>query len=361
MSKPILFGIGTESLADEGLSETVVPWEDALRASTGRGSFEWWYFDTHFDDPATDPAAHGVTAVIVFATKPIVRPGDPLRPNLSVTITRPDGSRLVRFPILSAKEFSASKETCDVRIGPSRVYWTEENGRWVYKLHAEDRGVSADLTFTGLVPPWRPGAGKSYFGDKQHYFAWLPAIPFGTVEGQLSYDDHTYQVKGTGYHDHNWGNIPLAKALDHWVWGRAHIGNYTLIFVEQIATREFGSVRIPVFLLAKGEQVLAEDSRYLTMQARDFVPHPRGREYPQEVDFIWQHDDDQVRLALRGPKLLEAVSLLFVLPRWQRRLARLFANPFYFRFNADLQLSIDLGSLHETARGPALYEIMLLK
>ena len=323
MPKPVIFAVGPEFLARDGLTETIVPREDGQRASTGPGSFEWWYFDAHFDDQTT--------AVIVFATKPIAAPRRPLTPNLSLPITRPDGKKTAQFDLPPADEYAAAKDACDVRVGRSWVRWSERGGRWTYVLHAETTGMSADLTFTGLVPPWRPGAGKSYFGDLDHYFAWLPAIPYGTVTGTLTYDGQAHAVTGTGYHDHNWGNVSLPSVLDHWTWGRAHVGGYTLIFVEQISVKRYGPTRLPVFLLAKGDEILAEDPRFLTMQARGLVRHAGGRAYPQEVDFIWARGSERVHLALRDPELIEAVSLLLALPPAKRRLARLFANPYYFR------------------------------
>jgi predicted secreted hydrolase len=359
MSRPITFAVGPEFLRRDGLAETILPWEDGQRVPTSRGAFEWWYFDAHFDD--------GTTAVIVFATKPIADPRRPLMPNLSLTVTRPDGTKTAQFDLPQAGEFSASKETCDVRVGRSWVKWSERGGGWTYVLHAETEALSADLTFTGLVPPWRPGAGKSYFGDPRRdgatcpYFAWLPAIPYGTVTGTLVYDGQAHTVQGIGYHDHNWGNVALASVLNHWVWGRAHLDGYTLIFVEQIAVRKYGSARLPVILLTKGNQVLVEDPRPMTMQARDFVRHPGGREYPREVDFVWKRGREGVRVALREPSLIEAVSLLGGLPRWKRSLARLVANPYYFRFNAELDLALELDGLRDRLSGTALYELMMLR
>jgi predicted secreted hydrolase len=353
MPKPVIFAVGPEFLERDGMTESVAAWEDGQRAPTQRGSFEWWYFDAHFEDAST--------AVIVYATKPIINPGVPLTPNLSITITRADGTKSAEFRFLPAGLFSASCEICDVKLGPSWVRQTGKGAVWSFSLHAETEYSAADLTFTGLVPPWRPGVGKSFFGDLDHYFAWLPSIPYGSVEGRLTYDGQTYAVRGTGYHDHNWGNVALSAVMDHWYWGRAHVGPYTLIFVEQIALKKYGSVRLPVFLLAKDERVLAEDARFLSMQTRDFIRHPGGRDYPREVDFTWQHDQDVIKLELRNPNLIEGISLLGGLPAAQRRLARLFANPYYFRFNTELNLEINLGSLHDSVRGTALYEIMMLR
>lgn len=55
------------------------------------------------------------------------------------------------------------------------------------------------------------------------------------------------------------------------------------------------------------------------------------------------------------------LSLLTAFPRWQQRLLRLLANPYYFRFNAALKLSLDLPGLQTVEQGRALYEIMLLR
>jgi predicted secreted hydrolase len=215
MPKPI-YAASDEELARLGITEVVEPWEDGFRTDTGREYFEWWYFDAHLDD--------GSTAVIVFITKEIMERKGPLRPGLKMTITRPDGVKLSASPFFPPDEFTASKQSCDVKIGPNWVH----GDLHTYQLHAEANGMSADLTFTGIVPPWRPLDGKAYFGDREHYFGWLPAIPYGTVQGTLTYDGKTHNVTGSGYHDHNWGNLSLPNVIDHWYWGRAQFGDYTV-------------------------------------------------------------------------------------------------------------------------------------
>jgi hypothetical protein len=352
MTKPIILGAGPEFMAHEGLADEPAPWEDGLRADTGRGSFEWWYFDAHLQD--------GSTAVVTCATKPLLQRNDPLTPMLALTITRPDGRKLSQVKLLPPDQFSAARERCDVRIGPSRVVHLPGSA-WRYDLHAEAADLAAQLTFTGSVPAWRPGAGKNYYdATLSRYFAWFPAIPFGTVQGTLTYDGQPHAVTGTGYHDHNWGNIGLDAVMSHWVWGRAHVGDYTLIYVEMVSNRAYGGVKLPVFMLAKGERILIGDGRPLTLQTGDVARHRDGRRYPQRLDWRWQSDAGTVSLTLRDPQVIEAASLLGFLPAWKRRLARLVANPYYFRFNADLELEVNLGT-PETVHGPALYEIMLLR
>lgn len=70
-------------------------------ADTGRGSFEGWYFDAHLDD--------GSTAVIVFATTPLLARKGPLKPQLVLTIARPDGRTPDRSRVFPADQFSAAR------------------------------------------------------------------------------------------------------------------------------------------------------------------------------------------------------------------------------------------------------------
>ncbi len=350
LRKRVILGLGEEILRHEGLTSEVAEWEDGLRADTGPGCYEWWYFDAHLDD--------GSTAVIVYMTKSLLNRRSPLDPRVQLTITDPGSRKMMVFPAFPADEFYASRERCDVRIGPNWVRGDLHR----YELHAAAGELAADLVFTGRVPPWRPGSGKSYYApDLSLYSAWLPAIPFGDVEGTLSYGGKTYQVQGTGYHDHNWGNVDLGKVISYWYWGRAHVGDFTTIFVEQVSSKLYDYQRIPVFMLARGNKILIGDGRPLTMQASEMQKHPGGREYPRRVDFHWQEEKGEVHLALRNPRMIEGVGLLAALPGWKRLLLRPFINPYYFRFNADLELRVRTGDISATERGEALYEIMLLR
>lgn len=350
MPKRVIVAEGPEFLRREGLEPELALWEDGLRGDTGPGTFEWWYFDAHFDD--------GSTAVIIYLTKPLLQRTDPLTPTVQLTITRPDGQKLHDFPVYPPGQFRAERDRCDVAIGPS---WVRGDLRR-YELHAEGKGLSADLVFSGYVPPWRPGAGKFYYDEAlTRYFGWLLPIPFGYVEGTVTYDGRTRQVSGTGYHDHNWGNIGLNEVMSHWYWGRAHVGDYSLIFVETVGTEAYAHQKVPFFMLAKGNRIITGDGRPLTLTTAEFQNHPSSKTYPRLLDFHWRAEAGTVHLALRQPRLIEAISMLTFLPGWKRWLARLVVNPYYFRFNAELELTVDLAGLVDRQRGSALYEMMLLR
>ncbi len=356
MSKRVIFSVGPQALQREGLRETPEIWEDGLRAEPRAGNFEWWYFDAQFED--------GSTAVAVFFTKTLLDRQSKMKPGVSLTITRPDGRKLSATSLAFPEDFSASKERCYVRAGESWV----RGDLSTYELHAKAGELATQLNFTRVVPAWRPGAGKTYFNEEMtRYFAWFPAIPYGAVEGHLIYDGQVHPVKGACYHDHNWGNVGLNEVLSHWYWGRAHLGDYTLIFAEMNATKAYGEQKIPVFLFAKGSQILSDDGGPLKLEELDFIADPGGRSYPEGLNLEWENKALRVCLKLREPKLIDSFSLLDLLPTWQRLVGQITANPYYFRFKSDLDMQIDPVSSeerdqqHTRIEGQALYELVWLR
>ncbi len=358
MPKRVIIPTGPEVMQREKLRETPEIWEDGLRVQPKPGNFEWWYFDAQFED--------GSTAVVVFFTKSMLDRSSRLKPGVSITITRPDGQKLNQTSLVTPKNFSASKEHCYVRADESWV----RGELWEYELHARAGDIVAQLKFTSQVPAWRPGAGKNYYDEAMtRYFAWFPAIPYGRVEGHLIYDGKLHPVKGTCYHDHNWGNIGLNEVLSQWYWGRAHLGDYTLIFAEMTATARYDHQKIPVFMLAKGNQILAGEGGILDLEELEFIAHPEGRSYPEGLNIEWKKGPCQVSLKLRDPAIIDSFSMLDLLPTWQRLIGKIVANPYYFRFKADLDLQLDLcipsgngaENIHTRIKGEALYEFILLR
>lgn len=350
MTRSVISPAGPEALQREGLREMPEMWEDGLRAEPAPGNFEWWYFDFHFVD--------GSTAVVTFFTKSLLDRRSRLKPGVSVTVTRPDGKKLTGLDAAAPASFSASKDRCYVRVGES---WVRGDLR-EYELHVRAGELSANLKLSGIAPAWRPGTGKNYYDEAlTRYFAWLPSIPYGSAEGSLTYDGKLHQVKGDSYHDHNWGNVGLNEILSHWYWGRAHVGDYTLIFAEMHTTDAYGRQPVPVFMLSKGSQVLAGDAHPLRVVEGEFIADPGGRSYPDGLVLNWQKDGAKIQIKLSKPALIDSFSLLDLLPAWQRVIGRLLANPYYFRFNAGMDLQIDLDGLHDNLTGQALYELMLLR
>src|SRR6202041_3457512 len=100
---------------------------------------EWWYFDAHLDD--------GATVVVVFCTKPIVNPNSPLAQRVMINITLPDGRNFEKLLDAGPELFSASKSSCDVRIGTNRFVGDLNS----YQIRATIEEISVDIELMGDV------------------------------------------------------------------------------------------------------------------------------------------------------------------------------------------------------------------
>jgi hypothetical protein len=219
--------------------------EDGMRTTGEKDTYEWWYFDTHLDD--------GSSLVVVFYTKPFIEGvGKGLAPDVSVELDRPDGSHHQREAKADAAGFHAATDRCDVTIGPNTFRNVEWGEPLKYRIHVEEGPLLLDIDLVGQVPPWRPGTGYVYFGEQdEHFFAWLPSVPQGSVVVDLVLDGVQETLTGVGYHDHNWGDVAMNKLMNHWYWGRAQAGAYSIVSSYITAKANYGSTEIPIFMLAK--------------------------------------------------------------------------------------------------------------
>jgi hypothetical protein len=277
--------------------------------------------------------------VIAFRTKNFGAADRPLEPFVQVNLDRPGANPLAFESHSPAAEFSASTGGCDVRIGDN----TFRGNLHHYKIHVRHEDLTIDVELTGTVPPWRPATGYLLFGEHgEHFFAWLPSVPQGTVSVDLAMGGRTERLTGIGYHDHNWGDIEIPKLINHWYWGRAQAGPYSIIASHITAERRYGDAQLPIFLLAKGATIIADDATKVRFSLQDVhTDEQSGKPVGDLV--IYEYDDgrDLYRVSFHraqtivNRQLIDAVSVLAYL------LARLAGS--YLRFTGPVQLEHFVG------------------
>ncbi|MFE7776252.1 lipocalin-like domain-containing protein [Streptomyces sp. NPDC057445] len=315
----------------------VQPWEDGLRTGAAGGTFEWWYCDAHLDD--------GSTLTVEFHTKPpFVSPKAPLTPFVLFTLTLPDGSRIDKAYTAEPDEFRASTQGCDVAIG-NNIF---RGGQGGYTIHVEVEDVVLDLALTAQVPPWRPATGHAFFGAaEEHYIAWLPVVAHGSVTATLTVDGTTRELTGSGYHDHNWGNIAPRKVLDHWYWGRARLGEYTVVTLMFVSHERYGKAVLPAVLVARaGEAVVsAVGADAVGFTEHGVSVHPTTHvAVGSELEYRVTDGDDTYTIAFRHRK--DAFFLDFG------------KAGAYHRFLGDVTLRRDGAEDSQTLRDQTLWELL---
>ena len=142
----------------------IAQWEDGQRVDAAAPFIEWWYFDADLDD--------GAKLAVIFCTKDASRPNQPLEPLIEIDLDLPDGRRLMKYGYYKAEEFSASKDGCDVRIGPYR--FTGNLHEYTITGAAED--LWAEVKLEGTTEPWRPETGHLFFGPEGRTVLRLVAV-----------------------------------------------------------------------------------------------------------------------------------------------------------------------------------------
>ncbi|HVP22782.1 MAG TPA: hypothetical protein VMS77_02570 [Conexivisphaerales archaeon] len=330
----------------------LAPEEDGIHIDIHRkGMYEWWYFDAHFET--------GETLVVFFyAANP--NPGAGGKPGVEIVLLRPDGRRTQRFVPCSMSDFAASSVGADVRIGGDYVKATQLPGELpVYEVRADEGDLGCRLTFRAEVNGWKPGTGVSQFG-KLGTFAWVVPFARASVEGTIVDGDRTLQVKGVGYHDHNWLDFPFQSIIDYWMWGRIYSQHYTVSYAFIQCNEKVGNHAVKVLMLANGREVELSTGEF-EFGKENFEYNPKAKHrYPRRITISVP---DKLEITLDVKKVLEAQDMLesFSLPLRliARHLLRL--RPGYFRLESAFEIDVTSDGAKNRERGTALHEIVLFR
>jgi len=196
--------------------------------------------------------------------------------------------------------------------------------------------------------------------DESGFFGWMVPVPHGTVTGRLAADAVVREIAGTGYHDHNYGNVIMSEVCDSWWWSRTQVGGYTVIAVELVGTARHGGVRLPLFLLAKGDRILTDDGSRMVLHRHNAFIHAASRK-KVEARLVFEYRDPGLHMALEleRQKDIYALDLLTYFPAWKAAAARLLGiRPWYLRFQGAARLDIEAGRAREHHEAESVYELM---
>ncbi|HTI00590.1 MAG TPA: hypothetical protein VL752_06540 [Acidisoma sp.] len=330
---------------------SIVQSEDGQRIGSEKGCYEWWYFDAHLDN--------GATVVVVFYTKPNVSPNRPLAPRVTINMTLPDGRTFEKFLDTKPESFRASKSSCDVRIDENRFVGDLHR----YHITATIEEISIDIDLTGEVRAWRPKSGHLYFGteSRERLFAWLPSVPHGTADVRYKIGNEEYRASGSGYHDHNWGDVPMQTLMHNWYWARASVGPYTVIASYITATAAYDYETQIVYMLAKDGQIIADDETKVTFDTeRVETDSKTGKPVADVTRYTYRAADTRYVVSFERRKTILQAILTDRAPLLKRIIARLIGfDGAYHRFTGKVTIEkFDGDARVEIFEDHAIWELM---
>jgi hypothetical protein len=314
--------------------------------------FEHWYFDAKLAD------GHVVVG-FVQSSELITR-----KPGVELHVYKPGGEKLSVKKIYTESDVTASQERCDVTVGSNRC-WVEEADAGALPVHrvqlAED-ALAFDLTFRSELPGWKPGGGKTRYGDTD-FFAWVVPAPKAAVEGTVRIGGEELQATGTGYHDHNWGVGDMKRIIDRWYWGRIYAEDFTLLYAYVMTTKKYNNALSTPLMLAHGDRIMLSTGE-VSLESGETVFNCAGnRDYPSSVSL---KVPGTLGLSLEVRQVIDAHDFLEDLPVVRSRAVkplvnRLIGRPGYFRFDSDYSLRVVEDSQTYERSGTTLHEMVALR
>jgi carotenoid 1,2-hydratase len=210
--------------------------KDNVQLPLGEAGYEWWYFDVY------DERSETTLVVIYYIGNPFSRRMFDRRtalfnqpanshPALSVSLHRKGKPVFIGFREFEEKDLTLSNDT--IHIGAS---FLEQNDQfWKLQLDFE---LPSKMQLRGVV---RFDIGKDgwfHQPDPNDPHGWNLASLKCQASGQLvvlqnNIVSERIEIKGTGYHDHNWGIRPLHRDFLSWSWGRVHFPEASLVFYHK--------------------------------------------------------------------------------------------------------------------------------
>lgn len=181
------------------------------------GGYRWWYVDGLSDD-----GQHGLTIIgfVGSVFSPYYararRKGAADPENFCALNVALYGRSKHRWAMTERGRGAVLRDAAHFRVGPSSMRW--ENGTLVIAIDEVTVPIPSRIrgevrltpsAICGHVVPLDPA--------EQHY--WRPVAPVARIEARFA--SPMLSWNGAGYHDSNWGAVPLEDSFESWVWARA--------------------------------------------------------------------------------------------------------------------------------------------
>ena len=206
----------------------ITPKDDAFHGNINLLDIEWWYFDAVFDN--------GYSLHVGVRTYHIKNSGI-VQSRINVYKDGKTHVEAMKTNFFSNFHTSYDQPCIIIDDKPIIEFDQEHYERtreWRYYVLLTIDHHEVDLVFTGTTQGWKIETSDT---------CWTVALPKARVSGTIKINGHTMKVKGTGYHDHNWGYSPSTAVKNlGWFWGRISGEKLNITWSKTMQTNKKGDL-----------------------------------------------------------------------------------------------------------------------
>jgi len=266
--------------------------DDAFHGSKAISFTEWWYFDAELDDGYSIQMHLRVgslfkSSVVIFFEKFEIYKDRKL-----VTTKR---------KIYLKKHVFVSKEIPYVKINGKDIIKgliDDKSGKWIYDVNFEINGVEAHLKFVGDGHGYSGAVGNPYNKKgttKQG--KWAVILPFAEVTGKLKIENNKINVKGFGYHDHNWDMRGTVITNYGWLWGKIYIKDFAIVWSRVFKTKSIASNLLIISKKNNGYiNVKSDDIKLIT----DDYKKKNGKLIPHHLNLYVNNENFSLNIDMKA-------------------------------------------------------------
>jgi carotenoid 1,2-hydratase len=214
------------------------------------GAYEWWYFDA-------EDKESGISFVIIWFA------GFPFSPYYNERYEQwkdravPNSPLPSDFSGFSFQLYEKGRESINfIREGPKGLFGSArpgigvsfEKNRFSYDMASGEYKLDIDFSFPARQKKVKASLvfkscrrvsyekKDGHLSGTQPKHQWLLCVPRTDVGGTIEITERPgipsrrISIQATGYHDHNYGTMPLQEYISRWYWGRAFSGHTDLVY-----------------------------------------------------------------------------------------------------------------------------------
>ncbi|RLF29348.1 MAG: hypothetical protein DRN05_01925 [Thermoplasmata archaeon] len=282
----------------------ITPKDDSFHGSMNYLDIEWWYFDAIFTN---NYSIH--VGIRTFHTKRhgIAKSRIEIYKNGKIEVEK------IKTDLI--QNLYISKDFPLIMINDKKVIeFNQEKyrkkGEWSYDVSLSIDDQEVNLNFTGTTKGWKIETSDT---------CWAVPLPKANVEGTITVNGKTMQVKGTGYHDHNW-DYSITTAMNNigWFWGRITGETLNVVWAKTMETHKKHNL---LAIINRDKKNTIKPDEYISINPKNitFIPenfiYRDGRWIP--TNFIFKIKEGAIDADIRMETIDIHHSRIFIAHYWR--------------------------------------------